>query len=520
MAQILAPGARFDGHYVIESVAGRGGMGVVYRAHDEELDRAVALKVAAPGLADLPHLQDGLRREARLAARVEHPAVVAVHHVGVVDGRPYVALQWVDGTDLLTRLVLGPPPLPEGLEILEQLAAGLDAAHRAGCLHRDVKPANVLVRETPTGPRAALTDFGVAGALQDAGSHAAPAAAAELVGTPAYLAPELVQGAAGDERSDLYGLACVAFEVLTGTPPFTAASVPAMLVAHAVRPRPAASKRRAALPVAVDAVLERGMAIDPAHRPASGSELVAELHTALGLAAGGRPAPGSRARLRRLRAVLDARPRLRRAAAATALVTAALLAAGAGAAGHELTSEEPLTREGPALRATRPPPKPRLRFFGGDKPAPVGREAREEVAALFADYAALNRTQSMRTFLRIGGPSSAQLYGRDFRCRRGDDSLPPGLVLPKESGLSGKTMAAVQRWAWRTRRAPVRFEGLTPASLQPLPLPGGPEALQWRGRYRDGAGRVREMRLVATHDAPRYAWTILFYDFCPDIPVT
>ena len=514
----LQPGSRFDGHYVIESVAGRGGMGVVYRAHDEELDRFVALKVAAARLADLPDLQDGLRREARLAARVEHPSVVGVHHVGSVDGRPYVALQWVEGTDLRTRLALGPPPIRDAVRVLEQLASGLDAAHAAGCLHRDVKPSNVLIREDRDGLRASLTDFGVAGALQDAGSHAGPGAAAELVGTPAYLAPELAQGVEGDERSDLYGLACVAFEVLTGTPPFTAASVPAILVAHAIRPRPLASERRPGLPLAVDAILARGMAIDPAQRPGSGSELVAELYRALGLTSGGAHAPGPRAAARRLRGALDSRPRARRLAAVGAVGVVALLAAGAGAGVHELLTTPRSSNEGPPLARTPPPAEPKQLLFRTGRLAAVGRESREEVAALFEDYAALNRTQDLEAFRRIGGPSDAQIYGQDFRCRRGDESLPPGLVLPLSGSGPGKAMVALQRWAWRMRRAPVLFEGLTPEALTPLRFDDGDEALQWRGRYVDGAGRRREMRLVANHDAQRFAWTIFYYDYCPDIP--
>jgi len=512
----LQPGSRFDGHYVIEAVAGRGGMGVVYRAHDEELDRSVALKVAAARLADLPELQEGLRREARLAASIEHPSVVAVHHVGSVDGRPYVALQWVEGTDLRTRLALGPPPVRDAVRILEQLASGLDAAHAAGCLHRDVKPANVLVRDDPGGPRASLTDFGVAGALQDAGSQAGAGAAAELVGTPAYLAPELAQGAGGDERSDLYGLACVAFEVLTGTPPFTAASVPAILVAHAVRPRPSASERRPGLPSAVDPVLARGMAIDPAQRPASGAELMEHLHRALGLAPGGAPAPGPRAAVRRLLAALDGRPRARRAAIAGAVAAVALLAAGTGASAHELLTTPPSSNEGAPLAKTQPPAEPKRLLFAGGPLVPAGREAREEVVALFEDYALLNRTRDLEAFRRIGGPSSAHLYGRDFRCRRGDDSLPPGLVLPASKGaLDGRLMATVQRWLWRTRRAPVRFGGVRADALKPLGEDNN--LLQWRGPYVDGAGRRREIRLVATHDAQRFAWTILFYDYCPDV---
>ena len=537
----LESGSRFDGHYVIESIAGRGGMGVVYRAYDEELERYVALKVAAVRLADLPHLQDGLRREARLAARVEHPCVVAVHHVGCVDGRPYVALQWIEGVDLRTRLTLGALPVFDALRILEQLASGLDAAHAAGCLHRDIKPANVLVRDEGEELRAWLTDFGVAGALQDAGSHAGPGAATELVGTPAYLAPELAHGAAGDERSDLYGLACVAFELLTATPPFTAASIPAILVAHAVQPRPMASKRRSGLPSALDSVLARGMATDPAQRPCSGAALVAELHEALGLTAGGARAPGPRAAARRLQARLDARPRLRRAATAAAVSLVALLSAVAAAATHELLTTPPLSNEGPALAATEHRFLPDRRVSPDVRDPLIGREARAEVVALFEDFATLNRAKNYDALAAFLGTredafrsaSHVHIYGRDFRCRRGDKSLPPGLVLPSyddrtapqfrnfvtKRPSSRMVQLARQRalvtWAWRTRRAPIRFERLTPAALRPLHVANRIPALQWRGTYVDGAGRRREMRLVASQVARRFPWKISHYDYCP-----
>ena len=547
----LEPGSRFDGHYVIESVAGRGAMGVVYRAYDEQLDRYVALKVAALRLADLPHLQDGLRREARLAARVEHPCVVAVHHVGSVDGRPYVALQWIEGVDLRTRLTLGALPVKDALRILEQLASGLDAAHAAGCLHRDIKPANVLVRDHGEGLRAWLTDFGVAGALQDAGSHAGPGAATELVGTPAYLAPELAHGAAGDERSDLYGLACVAFELLTATPPFTAASIPAILVAHAVQPRPLASKRRPGLPSAVDGVLAHGMATDPAQRPCSGAELVAELHEALGLTAGGTRAPGPRATARRLRARLDARPRMRRAVTAGAVGLVALLSAGVAAGAHELLTTSPVSNEAALIAGPvgNDPPNPWASIV--DKDLPIGPEARAEVVALFEDFAALNRAKNFAELLfPVGG--HVHIYGRHFRCRRDDTSLPPGLVLPSDDDRTAPQrenrvlepsssqsltedvlsfggsvsptpvqfdrQRAFMTWAWRTRRAPIRFERLTPAALRPLNVANRIPALQWRGTYIDDAGRRRRMRLVASHPGQRFPWKISHYDYCPGTP--
>lgn len=514
----LEAGSRFDGHYVIEAVAGRGGMGVVYRARDEELDRTVALKVAAARLAELPELQEGLRREARLAARVEHPSVVAVHSVGAVDGRPYVALQWLEGSDLRTRLALGPPPVSEAMAIVEQLASGLDAAHAAGCLHRDVKPSNVLVRDTPQGPRASLTDFGVAGALQDAGTRAAPGAAAELVGTPAYLAPELVQGAAGDQRSDLYGLACVAFEVLTGTAPFQAESVPAMLVAHAVRPRPAASARRPGLPPAVDPVLARAMAIDPAERPASGAELVAELQRALVLGPGGAPAPGLRAAYRRRMTALEARPRLRAAVVAGTVAASALVALAVGAGAHEALTTPPVSNE-PRLAAVAAPKPPKDVFVKHDPLAPAGSEGRAEAYALLQDLLLVNRKQDIKTFFQIGGPSDAQFYGAGYKCRPKDRSLPPGLTLPKATGFdTGNQMQALQKWLWKNDRAPVKWIGMTPKSLRVLEVAPGVERIGWRGAYEDAKGRRREMTLITGQETPRFRWKITLYDYCPDTP--
>ncbi|WP_051471123.1 serine/threonine-protein kinase [Patulibacter minatonensis] len=511
----LEPGARFDDHYVVEAVAGRGGMGVVYRAHDEELDRTVALKVAAERLSDLPELQEGLRREARLAASIDHPSVVAVHHVGVVDGRPYVALQWVEGSDLRHRLAGGPPSVPDAVRILEQLASGLDAAHEAGCLHRDVKPANVLVRDDADGPRASLTDFGVAGALHDAGRWGRGDATTEIVGTPAYLAPELVQGESGDARSDLYGLACVAFETLTGTPPFSAPTVPAMLVAHAIRDRPSASERRPELPAAVDEVLARGMAIDPADRPRDGAELIAGLHRALGLAPGGRPAPGPRAALRRFLGSLESRPGLRRGLATASVLAVAVLAGGAGAAAHELLTDPPVSHERDLARADRAPAQPAASGFS-KRGVPAGREDRDEVAGLFADYAALNRAPDIKAFFHFGDLGTGfDLYGRGERCPAGN-TLPEGLVLPKGKNVAlSKGPEAVQKWLWQTKRAPVRLVGLSPASLRTIDTRDGGQLLQWGGQAVDGEGRRRELRLVASRFKPQYPWSILLFDFCP-----
>ena len=206
-------GERF-GRYLLLELLGRGGMGEVWRAHDTVTDRTVALKRLRSHLADDPAFTARFRRECAVAARISDPHIVAILDVGEIDGRLYLAMQLVDGADLGALIERdGPLPPERAVHVVEQLAAALDAAHREGLVHRDVKPSNALV--TATGATY-LTDFGIARADEDT----AVTTAGTTVGTLAYMAPERFDDAPLDGRVDVYALACVLHEALTGQKPF------------------------------------------------------------------------------------------------------------------------------------------------------------------------------------------------------------------------------------------------------------------------------------------------------------
>ncbi len=279
------------GEFLIEAVAGRGAMGIVYRARQESLGRSVALKVIAGPVARDPAFQARFKREARAAACLDHPHIVSVHGAGELEGRAWIAMQWVDGEDLSEHLSEhGALSAADAVRIVTQIADALDAAHAAGVLHRDVKPANILVRQMGTGLHAYLTDFGVTRALQDADTVSVElTATGHMIGTPGFLAPEQVLGREADGRADLYALGCVLFETLTGEPALRREIPMATLLAHASAPRPLVSDSAPALGTRFDPVVARLMAIDPDERPADGREFARAL-AAVAPAAGSPPA--------------------------------------------------------------------------------------------------------------------------------------------------------------------------------------------------------------------------------------
>ncbi len=270
-------GAQF-GVYTIESVIGRGGMGVVYVADDPKLRRQVALKVIAPELAELDGFRERFLHETRIAASLEHPNIVPIHDAGETEGVLYLAMRYVEGTDLRDLLRRDGPLEPgRALHLAVQVASALDAAHARGLVHRDVKPGNILVAQ---GEHAYLTDFGLseqAAPLEGGGDR-------RFTGSVYYVAPEQIDGGPIDGRADAYSLACVLYECLCGEPPFPRESPLAVLWAHLDDEPPALTDRRPGLPAGVDAVLERALAKDPEDRYATCRELVEALREALGLA--------------------------------------------------------------------------------------------------------------------------------------------------------------------------------------------------------------------------------------------
>ncbi len=275
----VAPGQRIDDFEMLE-VAGRGGMGVVFRARQVSVDRIVAFKLIGAAIFADPGYLARFEREARVAAAVEHPNVVSVYGAGRYRERPYIAMQWIDGTDLRSVIDDHGPMEPErACSIAAQLASALDAVHDRGLLHRDLKPANVLLRRIKRRDHVYLTDFGIAKFVQ---TETAPLTqAGQFVGTPGYIAPECLRGDEVDRRSDVYSLGCMLFEFLAGERPFAATNEIALYWSHANDPRPALSERRPHVGERFDAVLARAMAIKPHERYSTATELAEALQGAL-----------------------------------------------------------------------------------------------------------------------------------------------------------------------------------------------------------------------------------------------
>ncbi len=261
----LEPGTIFAGHR-IEGVAGRGGMGVVYRATHLALDYVVALKVISPELASDERFRERFVRESRAAVSIRHPNVVQVRHAGEEDGLLFVTMDLIDGVDL-GRLIRSEGTLDptRAVAIVSQVAAALDAAHDRGLLHRDVKPGNVLIEERPGGEHAYLTDFGLTKRIA---SNTGVTATGAFVGTIDYVAPEQIKGGTLDARTDEYALGCVLFETVVGDPPFAGRGEQvAKLYAHLQDAPPALSAAGpSGTPAALDAVVARALEKDPERR--------------------------------------------------------------------------------------------------------------------------------------------------------------------------------------------------------------------------------------------------------------
>lgn len=307
-------------------------MAVVYAALHLRLRVMRALKIVTPEAGKDEVFRARFERESQLAASLEHPNIVPVYEAGEIDGALYISMRLVDGPDLSQALEKGPLGPERAVRLVTQLAAALDAAHEHGLVHRDVKPANVLLEGAPGSERAFLGDFGISRLLREAG---ALTQAGEMIGTVNYVSPEQIAGEAVDSRTDVYSLGCVAYEVLTGAPPFERETRLATMFAHANDPRPRASAQRPELSEGVDRVLARALAIAPAERFERASDFADQLARAIA----GEP---TRARARR-----RSRPRRRIATialctAAVASGTALVIAALTGGSGSSPSSQAPV----------------------------------------------------------------------------------------------------------------------------------------------------------------------------------
>lgn len=273
-----AQGSRVGSHfgrYHLTRLLGRGGMGEVYEAEDTVKERAVALKLLSPALCQDPVFRERLQREARTAGRLQEPHVVPVHDYGEIDGQLYLDMRLIQGTDLATLLKeSGSLDPPRAVAIVRQAASALDAAHAAGVIHRDIKPENILI--TPD-DFAYLVDFGIASATTDERLTQAGSA----VGTWKYAAPERFTNAEVTHSVDVYALACVLHECLTGSPPYRADSAGMLITAHLMDPIPHPSQSRPGVPSAFDKVIARGMAKEAKDRYASAGELARAANDAL-----------------------------------------------------------------------------------------------------------------------------------------------------------------------------------------------------------------------------------------------
>jgi serine/threonine protein kinase len=287
-ASSYSPGVRVGG-YLLEEQIGHGGMAVVFRAHDEKLDRRVALKILAPALAADEAFRHRFIRESRAAAAVDDPHIIPVFEAGEADGALFIAMRYVPAGDLRS-LVFREGPLDQDrvAAIISPVASALDAAHAAGLIHRDVKPANILLDARPGRPdHVYLSDFGLSKA---AAGSAGLTATGLFLGTVDYASPEQVGSGAVDGRADQYALACTAFEMLCGEPPFSRDHALAVMHAHLSTPPPRVSVLRPGLPAAADAVLDRALAKSPEDRYRTCGEFSDALRGALGLARYDEPA--------------------------------------------------------------------------------------------------------------------------------------------------------------------------------------------------------------------------------------
>lgn len=278
-------GSQF-GPYRIKRLLGRGGMGEVFEAENTAMQRVVALKLISQRYSQDPAFRKRLQREARIAGRLQEPHVVPVHGAGEIDGRLYVDMRLIDGTDLQTVLKDDGPMTPaRAVVVVRQVAAALDAAHAAGVIHRDIKPANILL----TGDDFAyLVDFGIASAaVEDKLTELG-----DVLGTWTYMAPERFSGGADTvtHSADIYALACVLYELLTGSPPYEGDRM-SMMGAHLNSAVPQPSSRSPKIPEALDRVIARGMAKNSANRYASAGQLARAAAVAIGASSSEKPAP-------------------------------------------------------------------------------------------------------------------------------------------------------------------------------------------------------------------------------------
>ena len=334
--------------YRLEALLGRGGMSVVYVAEHLRLGRKVALKLLAPALSHDESFRERFDRESRRAAEIDHPNIIPIYDAGEAEGQLYIAMRYVIGSDLRTLIEQeGPLGVGRTLFILEQAGGGLDAAHRRDLVHRDVKPANILI-EQPS-EHVYLTDFGV---VKHTAASQGLTRTGLFIGTVDYAAPEQIEGLEVDARTDVYALGCVLYECLTGKGPFDRQGEVAVMHAHLTEAPPRLTDTRPDLPKGLDQVVERAMAKDPEERYASCEELTAATRAA---------ALGRRT---------EARPLPDEAPSQAPDAAAAVGAAGAAAAGASVAGAPAAESIAPLAQQTAAPPTEQPASAVTEQPVP------------------------------------------------------------------------------------------------------------------------------------------------------
>jgi hypothetical protein len=456
----LADGDEFAG-YRIERRLGRGGMGILYLAVEPGLERRVALKLIAPEAAADEVFARRFAEESRIAASIEHPNVVPIYAAGEEGGVPWIAMRYVAGSDLGRRLAReGKLEAAEAVALIAQLGAGLDAIHAAGLVHRDVKPANVLLGgEESADAHAYITDFGVA---RNVATESGLTQTGRFVGTLDYVAPEQISGGRIDARVDVYALGCLLFKLLTGEVPFPRDGEAARLYAHLNDPPPAPSLYVPALPMALDDVVLRAMSKSPDDRFPSAGDLGRAAQAALGgtavsvpertVATGAAATREARTREAATEKLSGERPVDRRlfaaggllALAAAVVVAVVLVSSGSGGGGSETASGETS-----AARTSGSEPKPR-------EPKPKPKPAALSAAALISKGDAIcERSQTTYKAVKRRFPSgeseanlaySEELVGISSLAVEGFEALKPPDSLKAPYEDYARSQKEVAKW--------------------------------------------------------------------------
>jgi serine/threonine-protein kinase len=263
------------GRYDIKAELGRGGMATVYRAYDPSFEREVAIKVLPPELTHDPQFRDRFRREIKTIASLEHPAIVPVYDVGEEDGVPYFVMRYMPGGSLTQWIEKGKFSMEDAARIIERLASALAYAHKNGLIHRDLKPDNILFDNNGD---PFISDFGVA-KITDSATNMTGSG---IIGTPAYMSPEQAQGEHVDNRTDIYGLGVIIFQMLSGEQPYEATTPMGVAVKHITDPVPEILKINPGLPAEADTIIKTAMAKDPSLRYQTATELAHALTHAAG----------------------------------------------------------------------------------------------------------------------------------------------------------------------------------------------------------------------------------------------